>query len=690
MNHMNTIKIFAATALLCCLALAEPVQAATSATAGAARSHAIQRLLEQVAQQPATQTAPVTILLEADPGTVDTSMLGSHGAILRYRHNRLHEISIPRGRLGAMLDKLPAGTLARFPYLMQAVAVTSQGVALTGAGDMQALGQKGAGIAVGIIDTGFEGLSASQAAGDLPANLTLVDYTGSGTGGTTHGTDVAEIVYDMAPGASLYLAKISTEVQLAQAKNDMVAAGVKVINHSAVWFGAAFYDGSGSICDTADSAVTAGTQWVNAMGNHRYKHYLATFTDSNSDLRHEFATGQNHNTISLTAGSRVDLILNWDAYPQTTVDYDLYLYNGNPDAGGTVVATSTNKQSGKGTSWFYIPYEAITYTPTVSGTYYIVVRKLTSATSNLRFTLFSTGPDLGVRTTASSLLQPADCAGPISVGATDLADNAEYFSSEGPTTDNRQKPDVAGPDRVQTSRTTLFAGTSAASPHVAGAVALLMSQHPAYTLTQIRSLLTGTAKDVSTAGTDFRTGTGRISLDADSDGINHDTDNCRLSYNPDQLNTDGDGQGNLCDADDDNDGLTDTFEASLGTHPLLQDTDGDGLSDYAEVAYDGNAATYTIGMDLNPLTTDTDNDGLSDNADPIPLAYNFGDGDLAPRNAPNGVVDAADYAVMQQIILGNGSPASSPDLAHGDLYPPGAPDGVIDASDLMQLMKRVR
>jgi Thrombospondin type 3 repeat/Bacterial TSP3 repeat len=46
----------------------------------------------------------------------------------------------------------------------------------------------------------------------------------------------------------------------------------------------------------------------------------------------------------------------------------------------------------------------------------------------------------------------------------------------------------------------------------------------------------------------------------------------------------GDGVGDVCDNDDDNDGLSDTAEASLGTNPLVADTDGDGASDGSEVA----------------------------------------------------------------------------------------------------------
>jgi hypothetical protein len=46
----------------------------------------------------------------------------------------------------------------------------------------------------------------------------------------------------------------------------------------------------------------------------------------------------------------------------------------------------------------------------------------------------------------------------------------------------------------------------------------------------------------------------------------------------------GDGIGDVCDDDDDNDALTDAQEIALGTNPLEADTDGDGFDDGMEVA----------------------------------------------------------------------------------------------------------
>ena len=60
------------------------------------------------------------------------------------------------------------------------------------------------------------------------------------------------------------------------------------------------------------------------------------------------------------------------------------------------------------------------------------------------------GPDFSYNTSASSLTDPASITDVVTVGAIDrdnyVSGPQEAFSSQGPTTDGRIKPDVAAPD----------------------------------------------------------------------------------------------------------------------------------------------------------------------------------------------------------------------------------------------------
>jgi serine protease len=55
-----------------------------------------------------------------------------------------------------------------------------------------------------------------------------------------------------------------------------------------------------------------------------------------------------------------------------------------------------------------------------------------------------------------------------------------------------------------------YSGTSMATPHVAGAAALLRTLHPGWTASQVRGALYATATDVGAAGRDDQTGFGRV------------------------------------------------------------------------------------------------------------------------------------------------------------------------------------
>ena len=182
-------------------------------------------------------------------------------------------------------------------------------------------------------------------------------------------------------------------------------------------------------------------------------------------------------------------------------------------------------------------------------------------------------------------------------------------------------------------------------------------------------------------------------LDTDSDGVPDYQDNCVHTPNgvllPDasgnsQVDTDGDALGDACDPDDDNDSIPDTTDAFPKDPAASVDTDGDGLPDMWNPGYTVSDSTTGLVEDL-----DDDNDGLADNTDPLPLLYNWGDGDVAPWGAPDSAVNGADVLVMMQFVLGIKVPTDE-DLAHGDVYPAGAPDGVIGLPDLILVQNMVQ
>ncbi|MDP2623806.1 MAG: peptidase S53, partial [Actinomycetota bacterium] len=89
------------------------------------------------------------------------------------------------------------------------LTVTGEGVAFLGADVWHNdAGITGAGVKVAVIDGGFNGY-ASLLGDDLPGAVTTHNYCTSFTG-TGHGTAVAEIVHEVAPGAELYLICIET------------------------------------------------------------------------------------------------------------------------------------------------------------------------------------------------------------------------------------------------------------------------------------------------------------------------------------------------------------------------------------------------------------------------------------------------------------------------------------------------
>lgn len=94
------------------------------------------------------------------------------------------------------------------------------------------------------------------------------------------------------------------------------------------------------------------------------------------------------------------------------------------------------------------------------------------------------------------------------------------FSSRGPTDSFQAKPDIVAPgDTINSTQLggqyRVFSGTSFAAPHVSGAVALLLQQRPGLKPSEALSILTSTARPMSSNGqlfSVFDQGSGRLDV----------------------------------------------------------------------------------------------------------------------------------------------------------------------------------
>ncbi|WP_181019946.1 S8 family peptidase [Nonomuraea typhae] len=117
---------------------------------------------------------------------------------------------------------------------------------------------------------------------------------------------------------------------------------------------------------------------------------------------------------------------------------------------------------------------------------------------------------------AGSLGSPGSTDAALTVGAVDSADKLADFSSRGPRAgDFALKPDLTAPGvtiaaaKAGTGEHVRMSGTSMATPHVAGAAAILAQQHPGWTSRELKAALIGSAKTGSSV---WESGTGRLDV----------------------------------------------------------------------------------------------------------------------------------------------------------------------------------
>ncbi|PSP97231.1 hypothetical protein BRC89_11700 [Halobacteriales archaeon QS_4_70_19] len=367
----------------------------------------------------------------------------------------------------------------------------TDGAARIGALDLHEQGLTGENVTVGIIDGDFR-VSHPELAGHVVA------YRSFGTtDDIDHGTAVASVVADTAPGANIHVAAVGDETaaeEYREAVTWLRASGADIIVDAGSYFGNAGAD-TDALSTIARNA-SGEALFVTSAGNYGQRHWAAVHGPSERRWV-TFQPGAEGNALAggdVFAG-RVRASLQWSPVDENTTaaDYELYLIRRGV-GGQRVVASAT----GEG---------AASIDATVPrGRYYLAVEGANASTAH-RLELFATH-DLTYRTPNGSLAVPATVPGVLAVGAYDYeTSDVADFSSRGPV-DNRTGVSLVAPDTVAAPGTDITGGTSLAAPYAAGTAALLLEQYPDATPTDLRAVLTESAHDVAAAGPDPAAGYG--------------------------------------------------------------------------------------------------------------------------------------------------------------------------------------
>ena len=382
-----------------------------------------------------------------------------------------------------------------------------QGAAAHGARTWHSAGYDGSGTKVGIIDAGFRGFRALQGT-ELPSSVQAMCYTSSSissnllsdcNGLGEHGTALAEIVHETAPGASMYIARVFSQGTLRSAVSWMTSHGVDAIALSTHWL----WDGPGngtspypsSPLNSVNRAVSGGSLIAIAAGNETYSSWFGSFSDPDNDENLDFSAGDECNSVTLQAGQTHVTQLRWQgAWLTAGTDLDIYLHDQSSED-MSVVASSENTQDG---SPGHNPFEKIIYIPPTSGSYCLSVKHQDGDEPTWVQLQTFTGEALERRTLSHAIGNPAETknSGALTTGAAAYLDTSAYFlrSSRGPLPDGTIKPDLMGVSGVPSAAYgSSPIGSSFAAPHITGLAALVKQRFPSYTPAQIASYLKSNA-----------------------------------------------------------------------------------------------------------------------------------------------------------------------------------------------------
>ena len=178
-------------------------------------------------------------------------------------------------------------------------------------------GLTGAGVKIGVLSDGIDGLAASQTSGDLPAVTVLPGQGGSGS----EGTAMLEIIHDLAPGAQLFFATAFNGVpsfaqNILDLRNlhgcDIIVDDVFYVVETPFQDGQTYTSPTNGaiVIQAVKDVAAAGALYFSSAGNSGNKNdgtsgtWEGDFVDGGvvgfpeAGHIHQFTTGQNYNVMN--------------------------------------------------------------------------------------------------------------------------------------------------------------------------------------------------------------------------------------------------------------------------------------------------------------------------------------------------------------------------------------------------------
>ncbi len=390
-----------------------------------------------------------------------------------------------------------------------------------GADKWHAAGITGKGVRVGIVDLGFGGVKKLLGT-DLPATVkTNIPLDRMDRQRENHGTAVASVIHRVAPDAELYLAfEDNSARSFAEVLQWLEDNKVQVVNYSVSQL-IGPRDGSSYTAQLVELFMRrTGALWINSAGNYAQSHTLFEF-NPDKDGVHSF--GRNRVLLPFITFAPVTTIAmnwngNWEGGENT--EYVFVVLDKNGNEAGVAAEQRRGRRN-------HFPFQILNFRSRPGETYFLGVVRTRGSTKHIIDIIISNS-ELApwAKVPQYSLATPADAPGVLTVGATDLRGRQiEEYSSQGPTQDDRLKPDLSAPtNEVVAGYERGFSGTSGAAPVVTGAAALILQANPSLSNAQLKAFLTQSVIDLGEKGADIVYGAGRLLLPP-PEGVDPDAGN---------------------------------------------------------------------------------------------------------------------------------------------------------------------